>query len=547
MENYSFLKYIKIEEKKIKKKITYFENQIGGTNTINLKNVQIELLKLKKKIDSIKLTKVNTIIDPFDDLQHLFNGINSSIKGLENKLHNNTEEQKKRNILNKIKNLDTTTNSSLYDYTTIDTNLQISDIDEQINFGQYDLIIKEAINGCEKTIEDITINIKNVGNNLIKNEEIYNMIVIFNQKMKKYEIYLNTFQDIENTLNSVIKEIEEVFIVEIDKTTMCEILDDDIIFNEDKSKILNTKDNAFKISTTSNEIDTLLSGNFLTSQTTNYNETSDKNNITDTNILKYHKKWKKKTQYYKYYLVEKYKNCLINQQKTYKKPFINQQETYKNPFINQQEIYKNPFINQELNVPNTLLKTIDNKANIIQLVEELTKYEQLVRKIKKIHITLNQCITLYNIRYSQFYNFQKYIVNYVSLKIIKKKYNHIQYISKYDILFFDLLLTDLVKILDKFNNYSKLNDNDYKVLNQPHIKWFYGKHYFMIKILQNFFYKLHKFWNDKQEKEINNEYKYWTLDKYIKTDKFNSKYFLLFNIFKDILMEYYMKLHQNTN
>lgn len=525
MENYSFLKYIKIEEKKIKKKITYFENQIGGTNTIDLTNVQIELLKLKIKIDSIQSTKIDTIIDPFDNLQILFNNINSSIKGLENKLDNNTEEQKKRKILNKIKNLDTTTNSSLYDYTTIDTNLQISDIDEQINFGQYDLIIKEAIDGCEKTIEDITINIKNVGNNLIKNEEIYNMIVIFNQKMKKYEIYLNTFQDIENTLNSVIKEIEEVFIVEIDKTTMCEILDDDIIFNEDKSKILNTKDNAFKISTTSNEIDTLLSGNFLTSQTTNYNETSDKNNITDTNILKYYKKWKKKTQYYKYYLVEKYKNCLINQQKTYKKPIIN----------------------QELKVPNTLLKTIDNKANIIQLVEELTKYEQLIRKIKKIHITLNQCITLYNIRYSQFYNFQKYIVNYVSLKIIKKKYNHIQYISKYDILFFDLLLTDLVKILDKFNNYSKLNDNDYKVLNQPHIKWFYGKHYFMIKILQNFFYKLHKFWNDKQEKEINNEYKYWTLDKYIKTDKFNSKYFLLFNIFKDILMEYYMKLHQNTN
>ena len=102
----------------------------------------------------------------------------------------------------------------------------------------------------------------------------------------------------------------------------------------------------------------------------------------------------------------------------------------------------------------------------------------------------------------------------------------------------------MVKILDKFNNYSKLNDDDYKVLNQPHIKWFYGKHYFMIKILQNFFYKLHKFWNNKQEQEINNEYKDWTLNKYIKTDKFNSKYFLLFNIFKDILMEYYMKLHQ---
>ena len=533
MENYSFFKYIKIKEKeikkKIKKKIKYLKNQIGGINTIDFTNIQMEVLKLKTKIDSIQSTKVNTVIDPLNDLKPLFNSINSSIQRLENKLRNNTEEQKRHKILNKIKNLEITTNSSLDDYTTIDTNFKSSYIDEQINFGQYDIIIKEVIDGCEKTIEAIKKNIKNLGNNLIKNEEIYTIIAIFTQKIKKYEKFLNTFQDLENTLNNIIKEIEEIFTVKIDKTTMCEIPDDDIIFNEDKindkSKILNTKNEAFKIATTSNEIDTLLSGDFLKSQTTNYNEKSC--------IVEYHKKWKKRTQKYKSYLIEKYNNR-----------FINQQEPYKNPIINHQEPYKKPIINQQ-DVPNISLKIIDNnnKANIFQLIEELTKYEQLVRKIKKIHITLNQCITLYNIRYSQFYNFQKYIVNYVSLKIINKNYNHIQYISKNDISFFDSLLTDLVKILDKFNHYSKLNNDDYKVLNQCHIKWFYGKHYFMIKILQNFFYELHKFWNDKQKKEINTDNKYWTLDKYIKTDKYNSKYFLLFNIFKDILMEYYMKLH----
>ena len=208
MENYSFFKYIKIKEKeikkKIKKKIKYLKNQIGGINTIDFTNIQMEVLKLKTKIDSIQSTKVNTVIDPLNDLKPLFNSINSSIQRLENKLRNNTEEQKRHKILNKIKNLEITTNSSLDDYTTIDTNFKSSYIDEQINFGQYDIIIKEVIDGCEKTIEAIKKNIKNLGNNLIKNEEIYTIIAIFTQKnlllrQLTVKIIKNLFKNIQIT------------------------------------------------------------------------------------------------------------------------------------------------------------------------------------------------------------------------------------------------------------------------------------------------------------------------------------------------------------
>jgi hypothetical protein len=96
------------------------------------------------------------------------------------------------------------------------------------------------------------------------------------------------------------------------------------------------------------------------------------------------------------------------------------------------------------------------------------------------------------------------------------------------ILGFNKILSELGNKLDNFNNYSKLNSVDREFLKKPHIKWFYGKHYFIIKILQNFFYKLYE-----KFKGAN-----MTENKAIKTDKFNSNYFFLFNIFQQILLKY---------
>ena len=85
----------------------------------------------------------------------------------------------------------------------------------------------------------------------------------------------------------------------------------------------------------------------------------------------------------------------------------------------------------------------------------------------------------------QFFNFQKYIVNYVSLKITEGGYSYYKYISKGSISFFDSLLTGLNNILEKFNNYSSLSVDDVNFLKTPKIKMFYVRHYFIFFLAIN--------------------------------------------------------------
>jgi hypothetical protein len=822
MENYSFLKYVKIKEQEIKKRLKYLENQIGGDDTVDLKTVQIELLKLKKKLHAIQSKKVDTLIDPYDKLKTLIDGINSSIQRLEGELTiltDDTAEQKKMDILNKIKELEVTLDTSPNDYTKIQANSKVSYVGEKINPEEIDKIFKVYVKDSEQMIADIRTKIGGAGGKLIKNEEILSIIKSVRAKMEEYETNLANFVELEKTLKGYINEMEKIFLVKIDETMACmKPGDNAIIINVDKisgeGKTLEDTDDALKVAESPEQIAELISATFLkkpkieesgeetpepipttASKETGANEETgaarkylkvknkyskefpkDKLVVTNTeideNILKLHQEWLKKVKEYKASLelkATKIKEILRNQNKlmllnsfiselpktlftefpklqeladdivkrleyytNIQKPeeiskseeiislpsgygidilndikssieskllaifseftnWMTQGIFYKeqiedilvakfvainniNPFYLQNIAYKikqpfnvkdikaniikytktfieksgiatlpgqiktlraeigslmkfynllNPEATQMFILKNKLKDFIkenssfstDNKylliggrekplggdgkvaegddaegegkvpegegkvpegddavpegndtrsrpdpglsetdtpyeveetaseANLLALIAELEKYEKLVRDIKRLNITLNKLVKLYNIRYSQFFNFQKYIVNYVSLRIAEGGYSYYQYMSKGAISFFDSLLTDLGNILDKFNKYSNLDESDYAILKQSHIRWFYGKHYFMVKILQNFFSELYKFWSEKESAS-----KEWTLDKQLKTDTTkNSIHFFLFNIFQEILMEYYMKLPSIAN
>jgi hypothetical protein len=181
-------------------------------------------------------------------------------------------------------------------------------------------------------------------------------------------------------------------------------------------------------------------------------------------------------------------------------------------------------------------------THIHQVIEELREYESKVRNMKQVRKDLESKIKVYNIRYVQYYNFQKYVVNYVSLKIAQGGYSYYQYVSKGLISYYQSLLTKLYSILDKFDNFKK-NSDDPDVKKSIN-KWIYGKHYFMIKILKKFFDELYTNWDEKAKEDAIS----WDLNtKQFKTDAFDKKYWFLFNIFFNILDEFSMSLPSIAN
>ena len=179
-------------------------------------------------------------------------------------------------------------------------------------------------------------------------------------------------------------------------------------------------------------------------------------------------------------------------------------------------------------------------------------------------------IKQYNVRYTQFYHFQKYIVNYVSLTLAQKEYEYYIYLSKGTISFYESILNNMELIIDKYENPKYFKD---PLLNIEKNKLLYGRHYFMIKILKNFFTKLYSYWDtefskDKISWELNRKidieaepvYKMVRDEKtkkLVKTKEVinfakgngigNKKYFFLFNIFFKMLDAYHMNLPPVAN
>ena len=518
MENYTFFKFIKIKEKQIKEKIKYLETQYGGDDIFNLNYIQLKLLKLQNQLKSIKNKSPDTLINPYSKLKIQIDEINNSIKQLQKV---NTLPTDNTEILNKITELQIVLDSTPNDYNKIQANTKVAYVGEAINSEQITMIFDKYANDSNIMIDDIKKNLKEKSN-----KEINKTIKQIQNKIDEYTINLSKFTQLEQELNENIKKMEQIFTFEIDENTECENpKDNDIIINVDKISKEKTQELELNI-----DVDTepskLIGTDFLKVNNKYYKKFSEKS--IDKNIINLHNEW--------FEIIKNYKNKLENKIKDKKNILTGgaKKDSSKSDSDSDDDDDDSDGDKEEER---------ESKKNIFDLINKLNEYEVLVRKIKNHNIKIIKLVKLYNIRYSQFFNFQKYIVNYVSLRIAEGGYSYYQYMSKGSISFFDSLLTDLNNILKKFNNYSSLNNDDLQFLNQEHIKWFYAKHYFMITILQNFFSKLYIFWSQKQE--VNKEL--WGLDKQIRTDKHNTKYFFLFNIFQEILMEYYMRLPSIAN
>jgi hypothetical protein len=122
-------------------------------------------------------------------------------------------------------------------------------------------------------------------------------------------------------------------------------------------------------------------------------------------------------------------------------------------------------------------KTGDGNINLF--IDQLNEFEKVIRTMVKERKAVIKLIKLYNVRYTQFYNFQKYIVNYVSLKLAKKEYKYYNYLSKGTISFYESVLEKMEKIIDKYEDPKSFSDNELPKKENQNL---YGRHYFMIKI-----------------------------------------------------------------
>ena len=533
MENYTFFKFIKIKKKEIKKKIKYLKTQYGGAyNTINLNHIQLKLLKLQNQLNSIKSKSPNTLINPYDKLKIQIDEINNSIKQLQKV---NTLSTENTDILNKITELQIILDSTPNDYNKIQANTKVAYVGELINPEQITIIFEKYVNDSNMMINDIKKNLKEKSN-----KEINKTIKQIQTKIDDYNKNLKNFTELEIELNENIKKMEQIFNIEIDENTQCENSEsNDIIINVDKISNEQTKELELELNIDEDtDPSELIGTNFLKVKNKYYKKFSEKS--IDKNIRNLYDEWFEIVKNYKNkleHIIKNKKNILIGGTKQEDISDGSGISSSSDSATDDGDIADSDTDDGDDDSDNEREK---GEENIFKLINKLNEYEILVRKIKNYNIKIIKLVKLYNIRYSQFFNFQKYIVNYISLRIADGGYSYYQYMSKSTISFFNSLLTDLNNILKKFNNYSSLSDDDLQFLNQEHIKWFYAKHYFMITILQNFFSKLYNFW---EEKEKDNK-ELWGLDKKIRTDdeNSNSKYFFLFNIFQEILMEYYMKL-----
>jgi hypothetical protein len=535
MEKYTFLKFIKIKEKENKKKIKYFKSQIGGNQTIDFKSIQLKLFNLEQELQSINQRSTNTIINPYNILKNQIDEINKSINQLQKKntLINDNDE-----ILNKITELKIILDSSPNDYTKIQANTKVSYVSEAISTDQIAIIFEKYIDDSNLMIDDIKKKIGISNGKLIKNKEILSIIKQIRSKINEYNKNLDNFKNLEMELNKNIDEMIKLFNVEIDANTTYEDYNEaDKIITVDKISIEDEEDEedeleldeVLKIASTKEEISELIGIHFLDENPSlQENSSSELPKATiNQNMTNLYQEWSNKVTNYKGKLEE---NVADNSNKSQHKSSYDA-SFYNKYLLNGGTIPKPSSSKLETKPTKTESdKTESDKseANILELIEELKNYEKLVRDSKIYIIKLIKLVKFYNIRYSQFFNFQKYIVNYVSLTIAEGGYTYWQYMNFESILGFNKILSELGNKLDNFNNYSKLNSVDREFLKKPHIKWFYGKHYFIIKILQNFFYKLYE-----KFKGAN-----MTENKAIKTDKFNSNYFFLFNIFQQILLKY---------
>jgi hypothetical protein len=168
--------------------------------------------------------------------------------------------------------------------------------------------------------------------------------------------------------------------------------------------------------------------------------------------------------------------------------------------------------------------------------QTISSMYQLINEIKMDINQFKKIAMKFNLRYIQFYYHQYFVINYINLIFFRKNYIITRFISRGLVSFYLSICEDIYK---KMNNNKILKEN--KI-----ISYFFKYHYMTISIIKSFLEKLYSSWDtilnpslgERNRPKINS-YKFIMKNPVIKYNTNLSKGILLFDIFKNILDNYY--------
>ena len=198
MENLSFISYLKSKERKFLKYKNKLEKrliQLGGSDgsPIELKTIQIELLKIKKKLAAIKQTDSKSIIDPYKKLKPFIDSINIKINEIDAKIDSQSINAKESDIIiNQINDINILLENTGSNYTSVHTDKNIKFMKEKIEPKMVSDIFDKYIGDTSKLVSELKLQMnggKDGNISLIDNEDIYNNIKAIEKKI------LDSFSD----------------------------------------------------------------------------------------------------------------------------------------------------------------------------------------------------------------------------------------------------------------------------------------------------------------------------------------------------------------
>jgi hypothetical protein len=639
MEKLSFLKYLKVKEKKFLKQIELLE-QTGGVS-LDLKDIQAELLSIKIKLDVLNKAKQTKLLNPYNELKPLIDSINLKIADIDNQIKtlNTTDEIEKNRLINEIKDINielSSIDAAASNYTNVQVNSKIEFLKEKVNPQLVNDLFNKYINDTKGLVNEL-IQIGGVNGTLINNNEIGEKIIQINKKISEYKSAIIEIDTKMKPINSHITEMESLYKdIKIDPFLPKEIdskltekirinkIDENTkfsYFDVDESKyspqnlvdpktVLDKKhkfqqkyfieqsqiplpdtephlnDSIFQLyknwkdkltkkkEDNENLLDYIEMKEYLEFLKTKFNNFKQVNNITQlinitdnqkseiTNLLNNLVKIEPTINTYIYNCTKENKECIIENLDNIKEnnlkvnkivnlisEKLNENIKHFNNLPNKDENYRaskirpiREFLEKINNNPNNIQQVGGQNGEMGDFITSVGEFENEIRTMVQKRNEIIMKIKHYNVRYTQFISFQKYIVNYISLTIAQGSYDYYQYLSKGTISFYDSLLEKIEKIIDKFESQKDFND---PILQEEENRVLYSRHYFIIKMLANFFNKLYKYWDQQYQKNKTT----WGIDKRINVEDVNKnkKYLFLFNIFFKFLDAYHMNMPSVAN
>jgi len=426
MEKYSFIKFLKIKKKEIIKNIKNLKNQTGGSPTVETYNDHmLNLILLNEQLASLKDVTDNTSVITYD-------GLSDAIKKIETKIEEHSKLQKTKseslnpyeliNIIESINHIDESLDQNSYFLTA---NREFYSVPEKVSTGP-----ESEVGKFSKFITDITTSFLSQKQNLESLNELDMKKIITDVEKKNDELDLK-IEQIEAKKNKILEltsNMQQLHSFNLEATVKPKEPASDGF----KSKKIPTFDDDTKpfgdletnVESMMDLVEIFRVDPILKGGSNKYPKKFLKINI-DKNIINLYNEWLETLKNYK----NKLKGELNN--KLESKKLIGGKINTKIKFKNKLDT-------------NVLIGGVDVEPSFNKA---FLKFEEKIIIIRQKMKELTLIIKRYNVMYIQLINFQNFITNFISVKVLQGGYIVYMGLDFALVSHYQNMLSELIKII----------------------------------------------------------------------------------------------------